>query len=160
MATDMSITGGQASRLAALLIDSFEQALGLLTACLVIDRDFQLFEEFSNYSTLRTGLSSGVLLSASCARTDRELFSRIHGLFLLAREWGRCLNGQCALHSWGFRIDRFIQMDFTDAIIIDVDGIANRILRDLESSVEISSQGRREKKLYRKNQRMCLKVIE
>ncbi len=54
---------------------------------------------------------------------------------------------QTYLHARIVAVLRFIQMDFHDPIIVYPQPFAERILRDLESTVRISTKGGRKEKM-------------
>ena len=68
----------------------------------------------------------------------------------------RSLAGKGALHSWTCGVNGFVQMDFNNSIVIDIQGVANRILRDFQPSIDVPSQSRPEKKFDREIQCMSL----
>ncbi len=49
-------------------------------------------------------------------------------------------------------VDLFVKMDFDDAIIVDADAFANRVLRDFEAAIEVATQGRCKKESDRKSE--------
>ena len=54
------------------------------------------------------------------------------------------MEGEVAFHSWAVGIRIFVEMNFGDAVVVEADGLANGILCDFESAIQISSERRLE----------------
>ena len=68
-------------------------------------------------------------------REDQELVDRLRALGTGCR---------CQMHfdARVVLIDVFVEMGFDDAVVIDAESLTEGILRDLESAIDVSSQGR------------------
>ena len=72
--------------------------------------------------------------------------------FGLGGQW--LVQGQGAFYSGAGGIQVFVQMNFSDAVVVQADGLANGILRNFESPIQIPSQRRFEIKPNRETESM------
>ena len=66
----------------------------------------------------------------------------------------RVVQGQGAFHSGAGGIQVFVQMNLGDAVVVQADSLANGILRNFESPIQIPSQRRFKIKPNRETERM------
>ena len=66
----------------------------------------------------------------------------------------RLVQDQGAFHSGAGSIQIFVQMNFGDAVVVQADGLANGILRNLQPAIQVPPQCGFEKKPNRKTESM------
>ena len=74
--------------------------------------------------------------------------------------WQRAVQGQCAFHSGAVGIRILVQMNFGDAVVVQADGLADGILRNFESPIQISPQGGFEIKPDGESEHMALQAFK
>ena len=83
-----------------------------------------------------------------------------------ALSWGfglsgqRLVQGQSTFHSGTDGIQVFVEMNFGDAVVVEADGLADGILRNLESPIQIPSQRRFEIKPNREAESMRSQALK
>ena len=70
------------------------------------------------------------------------------------------MQDQGTFHSGAGRIQVFVEMNFADAVVVHADGLADGILRNFESPIQIPSQRRFEIKPNRETESLRFQALK